>query len=46
MLEINRLAPQFELPSFSNGEFGKLSLESLRSKWVYMCFYPGDFTFV
>ncbi len=46
MVEINYPAPEFELPSFANNEFGKTSLESLRNKWVYLCFYPGDFTFV
>ncbi len=46
MIKINYPAPDFKLPAFAGGNFGEVSLESLRGKWVYLCFYPGDFTFV
>ncbi len=46
MVKVNFIAPEFKLPSFQDGDFSEVSLSSLRGKWVYLCFYPGDFTFV
>lgn len=43
---IGRVAPDFELPAYHNGEFTEVKLSDLRGKWVLVCFYPGDFTFV
>lgn len=39
-------APDFELPAYHDGKFTKIKLSSLQGKWVLLCFYPGDFTFV
>lgn len=43
---VGQQAPDFEAPGFQNGEFGKFKLSDYRGKWVVLCFYPGDFTFV
>ncbi len=39
-------APDFEAPGLQNGKFGKFKLSDYKGKWVVICFYPGDFTFV
>lgn len=39
-------APDFEAPAFQNGQFGQIKLSDYLGKWVALCFYPGDFTFV
>ena len=39
-------APDFEAPAYQNGEFGQVKLSDYIGKWVILCFYPGDFTFV
>ena len=39
-------APDFEAAAFVNGGFKNLNLSDYRGKWVALCFYPGDFTFV
>jgi len=40
-------APDFEVSAFIAGEgFKNLKLSTFRGKWVLLCFYPGDFTFV
>jgi peroxiredoxin (alkyl hydroperoxide reductase subunit C) len=39
-------APDFEAPAYQNGEFGQIKLSDYLGKWVCVCFYPGDFTFV
>jgi len=39
-------APDFEAPAYQNGEFGQVKLSDYLGKWVVLCFYPGDFTFV
>lgn len=39
-------APAFTARAFHNGAFKKVKLEDYRGKWVVLCFYPGDFTFV
>lgn len=43
---IGRSAPGFKAPAFHKGEVTSIDLEKLRGKWVVLCFYPGDFTFV
>ena len=43
---VGRPAPLFTLEGYHNGEFVSVSLERLRGKWVYLLFYPLDFTFV
>lgn len=39
-------APDFSASGFHNEEFGEFKLSDYRGKWVVLCFYPGDFTFV
>lgn len=39
-------APDFELNAHIAGGFKNVRLSDYRGKWVVLCFYPGDFTFV
>jgi hypothetical protein len=39
-------APDFEAPAYHQGKFVKVKLSEYLGKWVLLCFYPGDFTFV
>jgi len=39
-------APDFEATAFVNGGFANVKLSDYRGKWIVLCFYPGDFTFV
>jgi len=40
-------APDFEASAYMVGEgFKNVKLSDYRGKWVILCFYPGDFTFV
>ena len=39
-------APDFEVPAYHKGQFTKVKLSDYVGKWVVLCFYPGDFTFV
>ncbi len=43
---VGKPAPVFESEAFHNGKITKINLEDYKGKWVVMCFYPGDFTFV
>lgn len=43
---VGREAPDFEANAFTEGRFKKIKLSDYRGKWVVLCFYPGDFTFV
>ena len=46
MLKVGKPAPTFEAPAFHEGKFVNINLEDYKGKWVLLCFYPGDFTFV
>ena len=40
-------SPAFEATAFLPGEgFGPVKLSDHKGKWIVLCFYPGDFTFV
>lgn len=39
-------APDFEAPAYHKGTFVNVKLSDYTGKWVLLCFYPGDFTFV
>ena len=39
-------APDFEAPAYHKGKFVNIKLSDYLDKWVVLCFYPGDFTFV
>jgi hypothetical protein len=43
---IGRNAPNFSAPAYHKGKFVNLELSEFLGKWVLLCFYPGDFTFV
>lgn len=44
--KVGSKAPDFEAPSYFQGEFTSVKLSDYLGKWVLLCFYPGDFTFV
>ncbi len=46
MIYVGKPAPNFTTQAYQNGAFSKVSLEDYRGKWVFLFFYPGDFTFV
>ena len=46
MVKVGKPAPNFTAPAFYKGDFTEVSLEDYKGKWVLLCFYPGDFTFV
>ncbi len=46
MIRVGKPAPNFNAKAFYQGKFVNVSLEEFKDKWVYLCFYPGDFTFV
>lgn len=43
---VGQPAPDFEAAAFVHGGFKNIKLSDYRGKWVVLCFYPGDFTFV
>lgn len=46
MLKVGKPAPEFTAPAFHKGKFANINLSDYKGKWVLLCFYPGDFTFV
>jgi len=45
-VKVGAKAPDFEAPAYYKGEFTSVKLSDFLGKWVLLCFYPGDFTFV
>ena len=43
---VGQKAPDFQAPAYYKGTFTNVKLSDLLGKWVLLCFYPGDFTFV
>jgi peroxiredoxin (alkyl hydroperoxide reductase subunit C) len=43
---VGKPAPDFEASAFISGGFKNIKLSDYKGKWVVLCFYPGDFTFV
>lgn len=43
---VGKPAPDFEASAYYDGGFENIKLSDYRGKWVVLCFYPGDFTFV
>jgi len=43
---VGHQAPDFEANVFLNGGFQTMKLSDYKGKWIVLCFYPGDFTFV
>ncbi len=46
MIMVGRKAPDFIAPGFQQDKFINVKLSDYLGKWVLLCFYPGDFTFV
>jgi peroxiredoxin (alkyl hydroperoxide reductase subunit C) len=43
---VGQQAPDFTAPAYHKGDFESVSLSDYAGRWVMLCFYPGDFTFV
>ena len=43
---VGQKAPEFTAPAYFKGGFTSVTLSEFAGKWVLVCFYPGDFTFV
>ncbi|MBD3289197.1 redoxin domain-containing protein [candidate division KSB1 bacterium] len=46
MIKVGQKAPDFVAPAYFNKNFIDVKLSNYLGKWVVLCFYPGDFTFV
>lgn len=46
MIQVGKPAPDFIAPAYHKGEFTSVKLSEYLGKWVLLCLYPGDFTFV
>jgi AhpC/TSA family len=46
MVTVGKKAPDFTAPAYQKGKFISVQLSEFLGKWVVLCFYPGDFTFV
>ena len=44
--KVGTKAPDFTAPAYYRGTFTEVKLSDFLGKWVMLCFYPGDFTFV
>ena len=43
---VGQKAPDFNAPAYHQGGFTNVHLSDHFGKWILLCFYPGDFTFV
>jgi hypothetical protein len=43
---VGQKAPDFTAPAYYKGKFEPVTLSDYAGKWMLLCFYPGDFTFV
>ena len=46
MITVGKKAPDFAAPAYHAGKFTSVKLSEFLGKWVVLCCYPGDFTFV
>ena len=46
LARVGHPAPDFEVNAYVEGGFKNVKLSDYKGKWVVICFYPGDFTFV
>ena len=47
LARVGKEAPDFEATAYIEGEgFKPVKLSDYKGKWIVVCFYPGDFTFV
>jgi peroxiredoxin (alkyl hydroperoxide reductase subunit C) len=45
-VRVGQKAPDFQAPAYHKGGFINVKLSDHLGKWIMLCFYPGDFTFV
>jgi hypothetical protein len=45
-IQVGQKAPEFIAPAYYKGKFTSVKLADYAGKWLLLCFYPGDFTFV
>ncbi len=45
-VQIGKPAPDFTAEAYHDDKIKKVSLKTLRGKWVVLVFYPADFTFI
>lgn len=43
---VGKPAPDFELSAYVGSGFKNIKLSDYKGKWIMICFYPGDFTYV
>ena len=46
LARVGKPAPDFEAGAYFEGGFKNIKLSDYKGKWIVLCFYPGDFTFV
>jgi peroxiredoxin (alkyl hydroperoxide reductase subunit C) len=46
LAKVGQKAPDFTAPAYQQGKFTSVKLSDYLGKWVLVCFYPGDFTYV
>jgi peroxiredoxin (alkyl hydroperoxide reductase subunit C) len=47
MARVGKEAPDFEANAYVEGAgFKPVKLSDYKGRWIVLCFYPGDFTFV
>ena len=46
LAKVGQKAPDFTAPAYHQGKFTTVKLSDYLGKWVLVCFYPGDFTYV
>ncbi|MEM4251486.1 MAG: peroxiredoxin [Candidatus Bathyarchaeia archaeon] len=46
MVVVDKQAPDFEGIAYLEDKVAKVKLSDYRGRWVLVCFYPGDFTYV
>ena len=47
LARVGKEAIDFEANAYKSGEgFVQVKLSDYKGKWIVLCFYPGDFTFV
>lgn len=48
LARVGQPAPDFEATAYipEKNDFAPVKLSDYKGKWITLCFYPGDFTFV
>jgi peroxiredoxin (alkyl hydroperoxide reductase subunit C) len=48
LARVGQAAPDFEATAYipEKQDFAPVKLSDYKGKWITLCFYPGDFTFV